>query len=57
MHNPIVPPDKIGDDNPDYALLFAYNYFEEVMGKEQDFIRRGGRFIVPLPEPKIIEPK
>ena len=57
MHNPIVPPDKIRDDNPDYALLFAYNYFEEVMGKEQDFIRRGGRFIVPLPEPKIIEPK
>ena len=57
MHNPIVPPDRIREDNPDYALLFAYNYFEEVMGKEQDFIRRGGRFIVPLPEPKIIEPK
>jgi methylation protein EvaC len=57
MHNPIVSPDVLKDDKPDYALLFAYNYFEEVMGKEQEFIRRGGRFIVPLPEPKIIEPK
>ncbi len=57
MHNPIVPPDRIKEDKPDYALLFAYNYFEEVMNKEQDFMRRGGRFIVPLPEPKIIEPK
>jgi hypothetical protein len=26
------------------------------MEKEKDFIERGGRFIVPLPEPKIIEP-
>ncbi len=57
MHNPIVPPDHLKEDKPDYALLFAYNYFDEVMGKEQEFIRRGGRFIVPLPEPKIIEPK
>lgn len=57
MHNPIVPPEKIKEDNPDYAILFAYNYFEEVMAKEQGFIKRGGSFIVPLPEPKIVEPK
>ena len=56
MHNPIVPADRILSDRPDYALLFAYNYFEEVMGKEQEFIRGGGRFIVPLPEPRIIQP-
>ena len=56
MHIPIVPPNYLTDDNPDYALLFAYNYFDEVMEKEKDFIERGGRFIVPLPEPKIIEP-
>ena len=56
MHIPIVPPDHLTKDNPDFALLFAYNYFDEVMKKEKDFIDRGGRFIVPLPEPKIIEP-
>lgn len=56
MHIPIVPPSNFKNDNPDYALLFAYNYFDEVMKKEKDFIDRGGRFIVPLPEPKIIEP-
>ena len=56
MHIPIVPPDHLTKDNPDFALLFAYNYFDEVMKKEKDFIGRGGRFIVPLPEPKIIEP-
>jgi SAM-dependent methyltransferase len=56
MHNPIVPPETIKEDKPDYALLFAYNYFEEVMSKEKEFVAGGGRFIVPLPEPKVIEP-
>ena len=56
MHIPIVAPKYFKNDNPDYALLFAYNYFDEIMKKEKDFIDRGGRFIVPLPEPKIIEP-
>lgn len=56
MQIPIVPPNIFKNDNPDYALLFAYNYFDEIMKKEKDFIERGGRFIVPLPEPKIIEP-
>ena len=32
------------------------NYFDEIMKKENNFIQTGGRFIVPLPEPKIIEP-
>tara|TARA_B100001123_G_scaffold403650_1_gene492327 strand:+ start:322 stop:1596 length:1275 start_codon:yes stop_codon:yes gene_type:complete len=56
MHIPIVSPDKLKNDNPDYAILFAYNYFDEVMKKESSFIKKGGKFIVPLPEPKIIEP-
>ena len=55
MHIPIVGPKKLKEDNPDYAILFAYNYFDEVMKKETDFIKKGGKFIVPLPEPKIIE--
>lgn len=56
MHNPIVPPQRLRDEQPDYALLFAYNFFEEVLKKEAEFIRKGGRFIVPLPGPRIIEP-
>lgn len=56
MHIPIVDPQRLRDQQPDYALLFAYNFFEEVMKKETEFIRKGGRFIVPLPEPKVIEP-
>jgi SAM-dependent methyltransferase len=39
---------------PDYALLFAWSFFKEVMGKRQDYIDKGGKFIVPLPEVKIV---
>ncbi|MBL8013977.1 MAG: class I SAM-dependent methyltransferase [Candidatus Omnitrophica bacterium] len=56
MHNPIVSPEQLRQEQPDFALLFAYNFFEEVMKKEQAFIRKGGRFIVPLPESRVVDP-
>jgi hypothetical protein len=42
-------------DRPDYALVFAYNYMDEIVKKETAFLSRGGKFIVPLPEPMILE--
>ncbi len=34
---------------PDYIILFAWSFTEEVIKKRQDFIQNGGKFIVPLP--------
>lgn len=53
-HIRIVGPDILKRDNPDYALLFAYNYEKEVLDKEREFIRRGGRFIIPVPDIRIV---
>lgn len=53
---PIVSPETFHDDKKvDYAFLFAWNHAEEIMKKEQEFINRGGKFIVHLPEPKVVE--
>jgi methylation protein EvaC len=38
---------------PDYAVLFAWAFADEVIKRRQDFIRNGGRFIIPLPTVKI----
>lgn len=40
---------------PDYALLFAWNHAAEIREKEQAFIGAGGRWIVYVPEVKIVE--
>ena len=60
-HIPIVSPDKFHnevynniDNNVDYAIIFAWNHAKEIIEKEQEFLKRGGKFIVHLPEPRII---
>lgn len=54
MHIPIYPVEKFREDNPDYALILPWNFAEEIMTKEETFRKRGGRFIIPLPEPRVI---
>lgn len=54
-HIPIISVDRFRKENPDYALLLAYGgYTETILKKEDGFIKNGGKFIIPLPEVKII---
>jgi novobiocin biosynthesis protein NovU/D-mycarose 3-C-methyltransferase len=53
---PVRPPEMLLQDQPDYALLLAWNFAPEIIKRETEFQKRGGRFIVPIPEPKIVEP-
>jgi hypothetical protein len=39
---------------PDYAVLFAWSFAEEVTKRRMDYLRQGGKFIVPLPEVRIM---
>lgn len=50
VHIPIVSPDEFHARRPDYALLLAWNHRAEIEAKEQDFRRRGGRWILYVPE-------
>jgi SAM-dependent methyltransferase len=54
MHIPVVPEERIMQDKPDYALILAWNFAEEIMAKQQRYKELGGRFIVPVPNPQII---
>jgi novobiocin biosynthesis protein NovU/D-mycarose 3-C-methyltransferase len=51
---PVRPPETLLADQPDYALVLAWNFAKEIIGRETEYQKRGGRFIVPIPEPKIV---
>lgn len=53
-HIPVVPPSRFQQDPPQIALLLAWNYEAEILGKEPEFRRRGGKFLVPIPSPRAV---
>jgi hypothetical protein len=55
VHIPIRNPDVIKKDKPDYILLLAWNFAKEIMEKEKWFLESGGKFIVPVPEPFVVD--
>lgn len=40
---------------PDFYLVLAWNFIDTFIKKEQNFLKNGGKFIVPIPEPKILD--
>ena len=40
--------------NPEVMFVLPYFYKDELIKREIKYLKRGGKFIIPLPKPKII---
>ncbi len=54
-HIPVVSSGKLREEKPDYVLLLAWNFANEIVQKNKEHQENGIKFIAPFPEPKIIE--
>ena len=54
QHISIISPEIGMNNKVDYAFLGAWNFKKEILAKEKEFLRRGGKFITHVPFPKII---
>lgn len=54
-HIPVFPTEKIEEDgHPDYYLLLVWNYAPGILKQEEEFRKKGGKFIIPIPKPHIV---
>jgi len=51
---PIVPAERIFAEKPDYVLLLAWNFVDEIVAQLADYKKAGGRFIRPVPQVEIL---
>ena len=53
-HIPVVPDSYLIKEQADHALLLAWNFADEIIKNLYEYRKNGGKFIIPIPMPKII---
>jgi len=52
---PVFAPDRIRETRPDYVLILPWNFKDEIVKQMADVRSWGGRFVVPIPEVRVLD--
>ncbi len=52
---PVKDPGALLTEKPDYVLMLAWNFSDEILRQQEEYSRRGGRWIVPIPFPVVLD--
>lgn len=55
MNIPVYGVERLLEDMPPYVLVIAWNFAEEIVRQQAPYAARGGKFLLPIPEVRVLE--
>jgi SAM-dependent methyltransferase len=54
-HIPVLPSSALATEKPDIVVILAWIYAEPILKRNEAYIAAGGKFLVPLPQPRVVD--
>jgi len=55
-HLPILAPERIAEVRPDYLIILPWNLADEIMADNRSIAEWGGKFVIAIPQTRIVDP-
>lgn len=52
---PVRPVETLLEDRPEFVLVLAWNFADEIVREQEEYLAAGGRFVVPVPTPRLLD--